>query len=374
MIKQAFFSNFRALRNVDVPLGPLTVIVGPNASGKTTILKGLQYLLELVRVGDPLRFSVGERHPLLLATRGAHGKTGVGVQNNTGTVSVEFRVPPDLSFESFHQRAQQEIDWKFSLKSTRNPAVKWVDIQQDRELIDELPEPKLLKLEPSHLAAPSNPSMYRPEIDETGEGLASVLAVLYGRDYATFKRLEQHLCTVVPSVRQIRIDRVPTASALHSQPGLLGFGGQGIEVGETLLFDTVSASGIPSSCMSDGTLLVLGLLTVLYTSKRTQLILLDDLEHGLHPKAQREIVPLIRDLLKKTPNLQIVATTHSPYLVDVLDPEEVRITTLTDEGEVKCRSLDLHPEFDRWKDEMSPGEFWSAVGEKWISAQPAGKQ
>jgi predicted ATPase len=237
-------------------------------------------------------------------------------------------------------------------------------------LLDDLPEPKLLKLEPSKLAAPSDPSVYRPEIDETGEGLASVLALLHGRDYPTFKKLEEHLCAVVPSVRQVRIDRIPIGHVLHSQSGFFGasagYGSAG--VGETLVFDTVSASGIPSTCMSDGTLLVLGLLTVLYTSKRSQLILLDDIEHGLHPKAQREIVPLMRQLLKTTPNLQIVATTHSPYLVDVLEPGEVRITTLTDEGAVRCRPLDSHPEFARWKDEMSPGEFWSAVGEKWVAA------
>jgi predicted ATP-binding protein involved in virulence len=31
--------NFRCLENFDVPLGPLTAFVGPNGSGKTTILR-----------------------------------------------------------------------------------------------------------------------------------------------------------------------------------------------------------------------------------------------------------------------------------------------------------------------------------------------
>jgi len=153
----------------------------------------------------------------------------------------------------------------------------------------------------------------------------------------------------------------------------MGGGFFGAQIGETLSFDTVAAKEVPISCMSDGTLLVLGLLTVLHTTK-SKLILLDDLEHGLHPKAQREIVPMIRELLAASPDLQIVATTHSPYLVDVLKPEEVRITTVADNGEVQCAMLDRHPDFDRWKDEMSPGEFWSAVGESWVAEQAAAKQ
>ena len=41
MIKSASFRNFKSLRPVDIDLERLTVIVGPNASGKTSILEGL---------------------------------------------------------------------------------------------------------------------------------------------------------------------------------------------------------------------------------------------------------------------------------------------------------------------------------------------
>jgi len=33
---------------------------------------------------------------------------------------------------------------------------------------------------------------------------------------------------------------------------------------------------------------------------------------------------------------------------------------------VTIKSLRDHPDFERWKDEMMPGEFWSMVGEDWI--------
>lgn len=116
--------------------------------------------------------------------------------------------------------------------------------------------------------------------------------------------------------------------------------------------------------------MVLGLLTVLMGQGRPDLILLDDIDRGLHPKAQGEVIGLLRGILIQNPELQIVATTHSPYLLDHLRPEEVRLTTLADDGTVSVAGLTEHPDFDKWKDEMAPGEMWSLFGEKWVGELP----
>ena len=126
------------------------------------------------------------------------------------------------------------------------------------------------------------------------------------------------------------------------------------------------ADGLTSGQVSEGTLLVLGLLTALYAPDRPNLILLDDLDRGLHPKAQRELIALLRKLLERNPNLQIAATTHSPYMLDCMDPKEVRMTCLDETGATVCDSIVNHPKFEKWKDEMAPGELWSLFGEKWL--------
>jgi predicted ATPase len=41
MITRASFRNFRSLREVDIDFAPLTALVGPNASGKSSVLEGL---------------------------------------------------------------------------------------------------------------------------------------------------------------------------------------------------------------------------------------------------------------------------------------------------------------------------------------------
>ncbi|MER6731923.1 AAA family ATPase [Streptomyces puniciscabiei] len=41
------------LERSQLPLGPLTVLVGPNAAGKSNVLRVFQFLADVARVGDP---------------------------------------------------------------------------------------------------------------------------------------------------------------------------------------------------------------------------------------------------------------------------------------------------------------------------------
>lgn len=45
MLTKLRIKNFRSLENVDIPLSPLTAIVGPNGVGKTTILRAIELVL-----------------------------------------------------------------------------------------------------------------------------------------------------------------------------------------------------------------------------------------------------------------------------------------------------------------------------------------
>ena len=90
-------------------------------------------------------------------------------------------------------------------------------------------------------------------------------------------------------------------------------------------------------------------------------------DQGLHPKAQKTLIETLRGLLTKNPGLQIVATSHSPYLLDHVRPEEVRLTSIDESGSSVWAALDEHPDWDSWKDQMTPGEFWSTFGDEWVA-------
>lgn len=137
--------------------------------------------------------------------------------------------------------------------------------------------------------------------------------------------------------------------------------------GYELLFDMKGAEGIPAIAVSEGTLLTLGLLTALSMQDTPQVILVDDLERGLHPKAIGELIQQIRRLQGQDSTLQLIATSHSPYLLDHLNADEILLTSLSEEGHAFVKPLAEHPDCERWKDLMAPGEFWSTVGEDWIT-------
>ena len=78
MLKSVEFTNYRCLRDVRLRLGPLTVLVGPNASGKSAVLEALHSDSRLqesdrwhhdrsVDVQVQFRFSEGKRNVLLRA-------------------------------------------------------------------------------------------------------------------------------------------------------------------------------------------------------------------------------------------------------------------------------------------------------------------
>ena len=54
--------------------------------------------------------------------------------------------------------------------------------------------------------------------------------------------------------------------------------------------------------------------------KQHALVLIDEVDAHMHPEWQQIIAPAIRDLF---PNIQIMATTHSPLIVPSLNPDEI---------------------------------------------------
>jgi len=52
-----------------------------------------------------------------------------------------------------------------------------------------------------------------------------------------------------------------------------------------------------------------------------------------------------------------------------MQPNEVQVTYLREDGSTACEPLTHHPKFSKWKDELHPGEMRSIFGEKWVSEQ-----
>ncbi|MEO1268710.1 MAG: ATP-binding protein, partial [Myxococcota bacterium] len=73
-----------------------------------------------------------------------------------------------------------------------------------------------------------------------------------------------------------------------------------------------------------------------------------------------------RAALETHPELRIVATSHSPYLVDALEPDEVWVVRNID-GESFAKRLSDHPDAAEWVEDLGTGAFWAHVGEDWVT-------
>lgn len=346
--------NFKALRNLETRLAPLTVLAGPNACGKTSVLHAL-YLLSRLRRDELETVFSGRYAPEVVLTQGSGSDLLLQVyrirpEERRPRLRMGCYVAPAAESARPHSR------WAMELQPSMVPFFQ-----------KHMPSAFLAELRVSEMAEPSPREEADEELPSTGRGLPSLLATLKLTTPRQYEHLLASLRAVVPAVNDLRFEAVqigeehdwfdpiaPRRKAPRKRPGF------------QFRFEMTNGAIVPAHSASEGTLLTLGLLTVLSTPNRPKLILLDNIDAGLHPRAGGELIGQLRKIMSNEPDLQIVVTTHSPYVLDHFQPQEIRLMTSDDAGHAIIGSLTDHPQFERWKEEMLPGEFWSTVGEDWL--------
>ncbi len=117
----------------------------------------------------------------------------------------------------------------------------------------------------------------------------------------------------------------------------------------------------PLSEVSDGTRLVLAILTLVNLENPPPVMLLEDINHGLHPRLYERIVEFLRTIANEG-KTQILATTHDPYLIDEFrDNPEAVVIVEKKEGASTLTNLDEKLKELNGDDEpldMPLGELW----------------
>lgn len=383
MIETVEISGFRAARSLSLALEPLTVIVGPNASGKTTLLQAISLLCRSASECPGALFT-GDDAPSQICSRDER-EVRLALRLSTG-ITYQCLASPDLDHEvpliaapaDDHGQSSPSVEPAWGVSRMVGSDIHdgsphpWdATPRQRQQEIEQSTRSHFLRLDADRLAATSYVPGEPPQLQADGYGLATVLSRLKLNDEATYAKIVESLQTVIPSVAGLRFARdrvIRREIEFHQQAG------ERVAVesppreywGDALRFDALSGDNLPASAMSEGTLLILGLLTAVHASPDARILLLDDLDRALHPRAQCDVIRLLKELQESRPELQIVATSHSPYLVDALDYSQVRMTTISEGGEIICAAMESHPDVARWREEMAAGEFWSHIGEKWV--------
>lgn len=378
MLTKIELTNFKSHKKtaLDLDKSGFNAIVGQNSTGKTTILQAAHYMSQLVRQPFSKIFDY-ERDPEFLATSGEqtskvsiNGYFGHAPQHKQNWSAVfdwkrghEGRWSPNICWET-HESSDENYGWSASLNDAPS---------QIRQSIGYA---VYLKLEARNLARKEYSDEITPRVNFDGSGLAPTLDYLRGEDPDAFKRLAEMLRKVVPSVRTIDVRRAKVEilreRTIEVDGRAIPYEERRQVTGQEVVLDMASGQRIPGHAISEGTMLTLGLLTILFGPGTPKLILLDDIEQGLHPQAQRQLVQLLKELVDQTPNLQVLFTTHSPYVIDELVPSQVHVLHLDEYGYTLASRLDKHPNADWATDALTTGEFWDAEGEEWVSQELSG--
>jgi hypothetical protein len=296
MLKSLTLENFKGFRRAQVPLAPLTAIVGVNASGKSNIRDAFRFMhgvgrgLTVAEVIGGTREEVGSR-----AWAGIRG----------GARELCFHGETTCSIAVTLDAAPASVHWPVDVGDrTGGPAVL-NDTPVPMSFVEYLRAIRFAEFEPGVMRTASPPGL---SLGSHGENLPSVLRAIW--------QLQSARTTALEWLRQL----VPMDVA--------DFAFEEDPAGRVYLFTTQQdGTRVSADSMSDGTLRFLGLLAALLQPQPPPLLFVEEIENGIHPSRLALVVQLLSQATAK--GVQVVLTTHSPQLLDLLPPQARQDALLT---------------------------------------------
>jgi predicted ATPase len=301
MIESIEFTNFKALRKTTLALCPFTLLLGPNGSGKTTVLQALQTIAIFANGASPaggLSISNYSRSSMLSVTEED--------RNAAVVFNLRLSLSGHIIVTTFNWLPNGQVDTQFRVE---NGGAGW---QSEAQLaLKWLVRMQTFALDPAAIAQPSQVSAQPLQLN--GTSLAAVLDDLKDNQNERWEALLADMRHWLPEYDQIQFDK-PTqgskAIVLRTKKG---------------------GHRIPAQHLSQGTLVALALLTLAYIPDPPSLVGLEEIDRGLHPRLLRRLQDAVYRLSypdscgETRPPIQVIATSHSPYLLERFreHPEEV---------------------------------------------------
>ena len=376
-------------QGIDLPMGPLNVLIGPNGSGKSNFLEAISLFQAAPRgIGEPIsrmggirewiwkgpyelqsitveamaNFSLGGmlRHSLTLVEQVGYPVVADERVESTGAHPWEnpgppyYRPPQDkqVAFDMSYANARAQSESDKRLVNARPGAVEFAgDFQPGESLISQAAIPEYWALwylnqqythirryrnwsfgPGANIRQPCNAHARSDFLDEGAENLPLVLSQLRGPHK---RRLLDALGKLFDGIVDVQC---PVTSGTVA-----------------LFLEEEGNRSIPASRLSDGTLRYLSLLAVLLHPEPPSLICIEEPELGLHP----DLLPTLSDLMyEASKRSQVIVTTHSDVLVDALTdkPESVVVCEKHD-GQTEMRRLDKN-DLAKWLEKYRLGDLW----------------
>jgi len=364
-IKNFRIKHFKAIQDSGtVELSPLTVFIGSNGSGKSSFIEGLETYKTCIKQGLYVAMEQWQGFEQIQNRLTPHESETLGTIEfelhriiDTSTFSANMSVSLDAESELFIQSEKlffedkliverqannafyfPELDSfdfsvpagsEFSILSKANSALwaalsrymnstrssssatilmKWLkNINKSKQFWESF-DWQFIMLNPDAMKRPVLQKRTGGEIrlNKNGSNIARYLLSIRKLDQAVFASILETLQEILPYAQELQV--------------ILG---TELEHGVYLQL-TEKEQQLASFLLSTGTLRVIALLALLRHPKPPPMIVIEEIENGLDPQTISLIIREIRKVVKAG-KTQVIVTTHSPYLLDLLQLEDIVI-------------------------------------------------
>ena len=360
-IERIRIRNFRVLRDVQFgDMTPLTVLLGPNGSGKSTVFDVFAFLSDC--------FSGGLRNAV--AARGGSGLKDLRSRGSAGPISIEVtyreaysgRPKPSITYhlEIDEERGRPIVarEWMHWKRKSYGAPFRFLDYEkgEGRVITGELPESEDARIErkltgPDVLAVSTlgqlaeNPRVKALRDFITGWHLLYLSAkdmreIPLAGEQEHLSRSGDNLVNVIQYLRDNQPDVLARifASLQRRIPRIERVVPESLPSGHLLLMvkDAPFQEAVQARYASDGTMKMLAYLVQLYDPNPPPLIGVEEPENFLHPKLLRELAEECDSATRRT---QLIVTTHAPFFIDALAPEQVWALTRGATGYTEAKRI-----------------------------------
>jgi predicted ATPase len=303
-LTQVQIRNFRALRHVEVPLRPLTVLIGQNDSGKSSFLHAIGKITDTRDFDDHDRYMHNKR--VHIEIEGILSNSEAIRNGTSGSQTLSDEIQPAMGY-----------------------LLRVDGVPMESEGYDDRAGAR--------------------QLDPDGTGVPGLLDYLLRRDRRRFNEYVEVVRSYVPGLQDLEVATPHPAKRRLDLVLERGF-------------------RIPAEEASSGVRLMLFFIALTYHPSPPKLILLEEPENGVHPKRLADVVRLLREITRGEHGghpAQVILTTHSPYLLDSIKiPEDqVLVFRRQEDGSRTAEPVD-EERLKLFLDEFMLGEVWYNQGEE----------
>ena len=403
--------NYRCLQYVRRPLKPFHVLVGPNASGKTTFLDVIGFLRDLVSEGLDEALSKRTPNPQELLFRGQRGRLELAVEARIPDKLRRLTMKPDLDTARYQAAIGfDQTQRRFEFKAETLLLKKSDDFQPPQRSFfpaspRRLPDSLLVSIRRQgnkvviNKVPGGNDNFYSETYGRSGRGwapsfklgpqksaLGNLLADVKSFPVATWfqEYLTAGVQRFVLNSLEIKLPSPPIRAAgflpdgsnlpwvaarlreqnpqkhqawiAHLQtalPDLVDI--TTFERPEDkhcyMIYEYAGGLTVPSWLVSDGTLRLTALTLPAYLPELRGIYLIEEPENGIHPRAAAAAY----DSLSSMYAAQVLLTTHSPVMLNAAGMDDVLCFAKNDAGATDIVLGSEHPKLREWQGEADLG-------------------